>query len=79
MRIYEKGEIYDLMWEEDGLTTNWKTREIKGYIADYQVKDVDNDGHEELVVGVVALPSGEGVQGFLSRKESSNILFFKLF
>ena len=79
VRIYEKGEIHDLIWEEDGLTTNWKTREIKGYIADYQVKDVDNDGHEELVVGVVALPSGEGVQGLLSRKESSNILFFKLF
>jgi len=72
-RIYEKGEIYNLVWDENSLTTNWKTREIKGYIADYQVKDVDNDGEEELVVAVV----NPGTM--TERKGTSNILFFKLF
>jgi len=79
VRIYEKGEIHDLIWEEDGLTTNWKTREINGYIADYQVRDVDNDGHEELVVAVVAPSTEEGISGLLSQKSRSNILFFRLF
>jgi len=77
IRIYEKGEIRNLLWEEEGLTTNWKTREIKGYIADYQIKDVDNDGNEELVVAIV--PPEEEISGHLSGKSRSNILFFKLF
>jgi TolB-like protein len=80
IRSYEKGEIQGLVWEEDDLMTNWKTREIKGYIADYQIRDVENDGNEELVVAVVAPPdSEEGITGLLSRKERSNIYFFKLY
>jgi len=77
MRVYETGAIYNLIWDENMLTTNWKTREIKGYIADYQIKDVDNDGEEELVVATVA--PEEDVSGLLSKKSRSNILFFKLF
>ena len=77
LRIYETGAIYNLIWDENMLTTNWKTREIKGYIADYQIRDVDNDGNEELVVATVA--PEEDVSGLLSQKSRSNILFFKLF
>ena len=72
-RTFETGEIYCLIWDENNLITNWKTREINGYIADYQVKDVDHDGHEELIVGVVNTGS------ITDRKVNSNILFFKLF
>jgi len=82
VRSYEKGEIFNLVWEEDRLVPNWKTREIDGYIADYQVKDADNNGDVELVVAVVlpaASISDEGVSAVLSGKKRSNILFFKLF
>ena len=80
LKIYEKGEIQGLSWEEDGLTTNWKTREIKGYIADYQFKDVANDGNEELVVAVVVPPeTEESITALLSKKSRSNIYFFKLY
>lgn len=72
-RSYESGEIYSLIWQEGSLDTQWKTREINGYIADYQVKDVDDDGEEDLVVGVVNLES------ITDRKGTSNIFFFKLF
>ena len=79
LRVYEKGEIHGLIWEEDGLTANWKTREIKGYIADYQIRDVENNGNEELVVAVVAPRDiEESISGLLSQKRRSNILFFKL-
>ncbi len=75
IRSFDAGEIYSLVWEEDGLITNWRTRELKGYIADFQVKDADNDGSEDLLVALVgttrgAIAGGEG---------SSQILFFKLF
>jgi TolB-like protein len=73
VRNYEMGEIYSLVWQDGYLDTHWKTREINGYISDFQVKDVDNDGDEELVVAVVDLGS------ITDRKVNSNILFFKLF
>ncbi len=78
LKTYESGEIYNLVWEDTGLMTNWKTREIQGYIVDYQLKDVDGDGNEELVVAV-ALPEEEGSKLLQSTKYMSHILFFKLF
>ena len=74
-RMFESGEVCNLIWEEGNLVTNWKTREISGYIADYQVKDVDNDGEEELVVAVV----NSSASGMAGGPGSSNIYFFKLF
>jgi hypothetical protein len=80
VRTYEQGEIYCLAWDESELVTSWKTRPVKGYIADYQVKDVDNDGNEELVVAaVISAPTEEGIVGALSEKKVSNIYFFKIY
>ena len=80
IRSYEKGEVYDLVWEDGALETNWKTREIDGYIADYQVKDVDNDGNDELVIAAITPTYGdEGIAGVVTRRLKSNIYFFKLF
>ncbi len=76
IKPYEKAEVYNLVWEENRLTTNWKTREIKGYIADYQVKQLGTNGEEELVVAVNLVE--EGTSGLLSRKTESSIFFFKL-
>ena len=73
VRLYEKGEIYDLVWDGLMLAENWRTREIPGYIADYQVKDFDNDGEVELVVAMVSQFKT------LQRSMDSHILFFELF
>ncbi|MBM4347812.1 MAG: hypothetical protein FJ107_06720 [Deltaproteobacteria bacterium] len=73
IRSFESGEIVNLIWDDGSFRTIWKTREVNGYITDFQVKDVDNDGEEELVVSVVDL------EGMADRKGTSNILFFKLF
>jgi len=77
LRTFESGEVYCLVWEEDNLITQWKTIEIKGYISDYQLKDVDNDGEEELVIAVVNYTDSSMLS--LGTKSTSNILFFKLF
>ena len=55
------------------LAENWRTREIPGYIADYQVKDFDNDGEVELVVAMVSQSKA------LELSKASYILFFELF
>jgi TolB-like protein len=77
-RSFDRGEIYGLVWEENALETVWKTRELDGYIADFQLKDADNDGEEELVVAVV-FPNEAGDKGAFDKKPRSSILFFKLF
>jgi len=73
IRRFTKGEIYSLVWDNGTLTTNWKTKEIGGCISDFQIKDIDNDGEEELVVATIDLGD------ITDRKGTSNILFFKLF
>jgi hypothetical protein len=79
-RSFETGEIHCLIWDQSELVTDWKTRSLKDYIADFQVKDADNDGNEDLVVAVVGRgETGEGISGLLSKGIISNIFFFKLF
>jgi hypothetical protein len=79
-RSYEKGEVHSLVWDESDLVADWKTRSLKDCISDFQVKDVDNDGNEDLVVAVIGSEGGgEGISGMLSKKTVSNIYFFKLF
>jgi hypothetical protein len=79
-RMFETGEIHCLVWDESGLETDWKTRALRNYISDFQIKDADNDGNEELVVAVVGKEeTGEGISGLFSKKTVSNIFFFKLF
>ena len=73
LRRFEKGEISNLVWDDGTLITNWKTKEIGGYISDFQTIDIDNDGEEELVVATIDLGD------ITDRKGTSNILFFKLF
>jgi TolB-like protein len=73
VRAFDSGEIVNLIWDDGSLKVNWKTRELNGYITDYQIKDADNDGNEDLVVAVVDLG------GMTDKKGTSNILFFKLF
>jgi TolB-like protein len=73
VRLYDRAEIYDLVWDGEALSENWRTRAIPGYIADYQVEDFDNDGSRELVVAMVS-PSQ-----LLEAPTGSQILFFELF
>jgi TolB-like protein len=77
-RTFESGEIYGLFWNGKEIVINWKTREIKGYISDFQIKDVDNDGEEELVVAVVNSP-GEAATLVGGKNVHSSVLFLQLF
>jgi TolB-like protein len=53
VKVFTSSEIYDLEWDGLGLVENWRTRKISGYVADYQLKDIDNDGQKEIVLALV--------------------------
>jgi hypothetical protein len=58
VKLFTSSEIYDLEWDGLGLVENWRTRKISGYVADYQLKDIDNDGQKEIVLALVLSVGG---------------------
>jgi len=50
---FTSSEIYNLEWDGMGLAENWHTKKINGYVADYCIKDIDNDGKPKLVLALV--------------------------
>jgi TolB-like protein len=71
VKSFTASEIYNLEWDGMGLTENWRTKKINGYVADYQFKDVDNDGQNEVILALV-LSVGATLQ------EKSVIVAYKL-
>lgn len=69
--LFNSSEIYNLEWDGLGLAENWRTGKINGYVADYQFKDIDNDGQNEVVIALV-LSVGVTLQ------EKSVIVAYKL-
>jgi len=61
VKLFTSSEVYNLEWDGLGLLENWKTRKINGYVADYQFKDIDNDGQNEIVLALV-LSTGASIQ-----------------
>jgi hypothetical protein len=59
VRIYDKGYVTGLTWDGMTLANVWRTQDIPGYVADFQLKDVDNDGRDELVTVSVSSHSLE--------------------
>jgi TolB-like protein len=53
LKLFTASEIYNLEWDGMGMAENWHTKKINGYIADYSIKDVDNDGKPEIVLALV--------------------------
>jgi TolB-like protein len=49
VRIFKSGYFECLSWDNVGLSPKWKTRKFSGYISDYTLGDIDNDGKDELV------------------------------
>lgn len=53
LKLFTSGEIYNLEWDGMGMSENWRTKKINGYVADYCIKDVDNDGKPEIELALV--------------------------
>ncbi|KQC07811.1 MAG: hypothetical protein APR62_05875 [Smithella sp. SDB] len=71
LKLFTASEIYDLEWDGMGMIENWHTKKINGYVADYCIKDIDNDGKQEIVL---ALVQSTGV----SLRDRSVIVIYKM-
>jgi TolB-like protein len=49
VRLYDQGHVTGLAWDGMALAQAWRTQDIPGYVADFQLEDVDNDGQDEVV------------------------------
>jgi TolB-like protein len=58
VKLFSSAEVYDLEWDGSGMVENWRTKKINGYVADYQFKDIDNDGENEVVLALVLSVGG---------------------
>ena len=62
LKLFSNAEVYNLEWDGLGVVESWKTKKISGYIADYQFKDIDNDGENDIVLALV-VSTGGSLQG----------------
>jgi TolB-like protein len=69
-RYFTKTHITGFTWDGVGLSPNWKTRRLTGYIQDFTVGDFDNDGQDELIA---ALVMKEGRVALISEAKSTII------
>jgi TolB-like protein len=60
VKLYSSAEVYNLEWDGMGMVENWRTKKINGYIADFQFKDIDNDGENDIVLALVLTSGGFG-------------------
>ena len=72
VRLYKESEVYSLVWDGLGLSEKWRTKKIHGYTADFHIKDIDNDGRDELVVGII------DSTGSIFSKKKSYVLAYEL-
>jgi hypothetical protein len=49
-KYFTQGEIHSLVYDQVGLNLAWKTRRIKGQVADVALADLNNDGNKQLCV-----------------------------
>lgn len=61
-RFFPQAEIHSLFWDGLGMNIQWKTRRIKGSMADYAIVDANNDGILDLVCCINTHPGALGVQ-----------------
>ena len=61
-RNFPESEIHALFWDGVGLSLLWKTRRIKGSVADFALSDVDNNGVPDLIAAVNTHPGALGLQ-----------------
>jgi len=72
-KSYSKGEIQILTWTGAMFMASWKSQEIQGYLADFQIQDVDKEKGKELIVAI-NLPT----EGFLSGGKNSALMVSRI-
>ena len=53
IKAFDEGHIDCLSYDDIGGQLKWQTRSISGYISDYVIGDLKNDGQNEIVFSVI--------------------------
>lgn len=69
-RNFGKGRVVSMRWNGLTLVESWRSADQFGYVGDYALADVDNDGKEELVMAVKMQH-----KGFMDGAESSIVSY----
>ena len=72
LKSYPNGEIHGLAWNGIALAELWRTSKIDGYIADYQLKKIGDEGKAILYVGVIL---STGVDEIFSTHDSTVLMY----
>ncbi|RZB34440.1 MAG: hypothetical protein SRB1_00208 [Desulfobacteraceae bacterium Eth-SRB1] len=71
-RQYGSAQFESLSWNGLGLSENWHTRKVSGYICDYAIGDINNDGGLDLVAAIVSK------RDVIGQKAKSSIITYDL-
>jgi len=69
-KTFRKSKLMAMVWNGRELLEAWHTREQNGYLADFRMSDVDNDGQKEIVMAINGSSSG-----LLGNRRSSLYVF----
>ena len=71
-RHYSGAWFESLSWDGLGLAQNWHTRQVSGYICDYAIGDINNDGKLKLVAAIVSQ------RDVIGQKAKSSVITYDL-
>lgn len=74
IKRFKEGRVEIMSWNGIALAPVFQTVPLQGWVSDFDIADIDNDGTQELVISVVTLSK----MAILSKDKTSNIISYKL-
>lgn len=57
-KTFRKSKLTAMVWNGQELLEAWHTREQNGYMADFRLADIDNDGQKEVIMAINGASTG---------------------
>ena len=74
IKRFKEGRVEVMSWNGIALEPVFQTVPLQGWVSDFDIADIDNDGIEELVISVVT----RSKIAILAKDKTSNIISYKL-
>ncbi|HKL16716.1 MAG TPA: hypothetical protein VJ915_13820, partial [Balneolaceae bacterium] len=74
IKRFKEGRVEVMSWNGIALAPVFQTAPLQGWVSDFSIADIDNDGIEELLISVVT----RSKIAILAKDKASNIISYKL-
>jgi len=74
IKRFKEGRVEVMSWNGIALAPVFQTAPLQGWVSDFSIADIDNDGIEELVISVVT----RSKIAILAKDKASNIISYKI-